>query len=347
MAETKTTPQAPAFQTAVPPQSPLEQYLEKNFRLIMVALALLAVVLSAWGIMRYLSNQTALEAAERFTAASSAEDCDVVIQKYPGSVAAGNALVRKAELLWNDGKKESSISALRQFVKEYGKHPLQVPSQLGLSSKLDAMGEKAEARQLLDGILKKYPQSEFAPAAQIQIADLLWEDGKADEAKKLLESLARLYPGKMVTLNEAVSQRLQLMNSGLPTKEIPAPPAPPKPATPPSAAPGAPTLPPGLTAPPQITLPPMIPPTGGAPAAPAAKLPTAPAAPTTPPTATPAPAPAPVIPPPPAPAKPETAAPAPVPPSSTPLAPKEKKPAAAVPAPGSLPIPPPPPPTKP
>ncbi len=40
------------------------------------------------------------------------------------------------------------------------------------------MGEKAEARQLLDSILKKFPQSEIAPAAQIQIGDMLWDEGE-------------------------------------------------------------------------------------------------------------------------------------------------------------------------
>jgi predicted negative regulator of RcsB-dependent stress response len=338
MAEIKTPPASPTLVTEAPLQSPVEQFLEKHFRAIMMGLAVLAVVLLIFGVMRYHANQTAQEAAERFTSAITVEDCDVVAQKYPGSVAAGNALVRKAELLWNDGKKESSIGTLRQFEKDYGDHPQRAAALFGLASKLAAMGEKADARTMLDGIVSKYPNSEFAAASQIQLGDLLWEEGKTDDAKKLFESIGRLYPGKMTALSAMVEQRIQLMNAGLPTTETEPPPAPKPPTPPPSAAPLAPSganALPAPMAPPQITAPALAPSPSGAPALPpppppaaakpAAEKPASPESSATIPVPTPTPAPAVPAPPPPTAATPPVSAAPP-----------------AAPAPGNLPVPPPP-----
>ncbi len=59
MAEIKTSPPAPEFQTAVPLQSATEQFLEKHFRSIMMGLVVLALFMAAVGLMRHFANQTA------------------------------------------------------------------------------------------------------------------------------------------------------------------------------------------------------------------------------------------------------------------------------------------------
>ncbi|MEI6536643.1 MAG: tetratricopeptide repeat protein, partial [Verrucomicrobiaceae bacterium] len=226
-----TAPVAP-----LPAENQIEQFLERNFKTIMLAMVLLAVLLLGLGVKRYFSHQSDLEAAEKFTAANTIEDCDFVIQKYSGSLAAGNAILMKSELLWNQCKKESSIEALKTFAKDYKSHSLHPQMLLGLASKQAALGENDAVRQTCETLLKSYPQSEMAPAAQIQLGDLLWQEGKIDDAKKLYESLPRTYPGKMTTFSDSVDQRIQLMAAGLPMKEVDGPPAPPKPVSP---APGS------------------------------------------------------------------------------------------------------------
>lgn len=209
---------------APPSESKLEQFLDRNFKSIMLVMVLLAVVLLALGVKRYFSHQAELEAAERFTAADSVSDCDFVIQKYSGSIPAGNALLMKAGLLWDQGKKESSIEVLKEFVKDYKTHTLHPQSLLALASKQASLGENDAARQTCDTLLKTYPQSEMAPAAQIQLGDLLWQEGKIDEAKKLFESLPQKYPNNMTVFYNTVMQRLDLMVAGLPMKEVDGPP---------------------------------------------------------------------------------------------------------------------------
>ena len=300
------------------PQSQLEQFLERNFKSIMLGFAALAVALAVFFIMRYMSAQKEQEAAEKFTAAMGVEDCDVVVQKYPGSAAAGNALLMKANFLWSQDRKDTSIATLQEFVRSYGSHKLHASGLLGLATKQAAVGDKSAARATLDELLKKYPKSELAPAADIQIADLFWAEGKTDEAKKQLDSLLQKYPGNMTAFNQAVDERVQLLNAGLPMKEVDGPPKP-KPVPTPGPAPA------GIT---PMKAPEIKMPAPGALPAPAPAAPAKPAA--TPTPAPPAPSPATATPPVKEPAAADKPAPAPAP--ATPAASSSPAPA---PAPGT------------
>jgi tetratricopeptide (TPR) repeat protein len=279
-------------------ESRIERYLEENFKKIMLALVVVAVLLAAWFTSRHFTARRNLEAAERFAAATGVEDCDVVIQKYAGTPAAGNALLQKADLLWQEGKKQSSIDALQEFIKNNPSHSLRPAATIGLGTKQAAIGDKDAARTTMEGFLKLYPKSELAPAAEIQLGDLLWQEGKDAEAKKLFESLLQKYPGRMTMFTQALDERQQLMGSGLPQKEVEGPPPPPKPAT----------VPPAMQ-PPKITLPPLIPRTEGVPPGATASPPVEAPPPTTspespvppplapvPPPSSPPPAPAPELP---------------------------------------------------
>ncbi|MEY4483483.1 MAG: hypothetical protein RL693_935 [Verrucomicrobiota bacterium] len=287
------------------PQNKMEQFLEQNFKKILIAFALVAVLLGVLGIARHFQAQTELEAAEKFTSATTAEECEVVIQKYPGSVAAGNAILMKADLLWQADKKQDSVTELNRFLKDLPQNSLRPHAMLALASKQAALGETANANKTLDDLLAAFPKSEIAAGAQALKGDLLWADGKVEEAKKIFEGLPRNYPGSAF-LGET-EERLKMMNSGLPTVEVDAPPAPPAPVTPPAPPALTPLLPelklpatPPVTAPapaPAATATPAAPvPAPAAPTAPTPAVPAPPAAATTPvapaPTPTPAPAPA-------------------------------------------------------
>jgi predicted negative regulator of RcsB-dependent stress response len=292
------------------PSSPLEQFLEKNFKKILIALAVLVVLLIGIGYARHLSRQTELEAATAFTSAKTTEDCDVVAQRYSGTTAAGNALLLKASLLWNAGKKESSVGVLQDFIKNQPDHLLLPYARISLGSKQASLGEKDAARTTLQAIVRDYPKSEPAAAAETQLGDILWSEGKVDEARKVFTDLPRNYPGSPFI--DEVNQRIKAMDAGLPSKEVDAPPPPPKPAAAPAPAlPSIPGIPKPSATPPTINVPSLIP----TPPAPPAGASAAPPAPAPAPSSTPPPAPAPAPSPkadatPPAPAAPAAPAPA-------------------------------------
>jgi heme/copper-type cytochrome/quinol oxidase subunit 2 len=76
MSDTKAvaTPESVLIQS-----SAMEQFMEKNFKKIIIGIVLVALAFVAFGVARYSKSQTELEAAEKFTSASTVEDCDVVI----------------------------------------------------------------------------------------------------------------------------------------------------------------------------------------------------------------------------------------------------------------------------
>lgn len=331
----------------------MEKFMEDNARKILWLFIIVVVALCAYGVIRHQNTLKANEAAEEFTGAKTVDDCDVVISHHPGTNAAANALLLKADLLWDQNKKSSAVEALKEFVAKNANHPLAVYALLGLGSKLDAMGESKEAQAVFERITKEFASSEAAPLAQVRLGDLLWAQGKTDEAKKAYEDLSVKYPD--LPEFQTISQnRLGWIAAALPTKEVDAPPAPkvePKAAAAPVvpgmpniklnaansgigatiAPPGAPvpvTIP-AATAPAPAAMPPAPAPAAGTPApvaTPPAPAPAPAPAPSSPAT-TPAPATPSAQPAAPAPAAPSTPAPAPAPAVSTPAAPAPAAPA--------------------
>jgi predicted negative regulator of RcsB-dependent stress response len=304
MPDAKPNPAAPETPAGPAPASPVEQFLEANFKKIIIALAAVVLLLLVMGVSRHFSRQTELEASQKFTSAKTVEDCDVVAQQYAGTQAAGNAVLLKATLLWDAGKKESSVAALQDFIKNQPDHLLLPNARVSLGSKQASLGDNDAARKTLEAVVHDYPKTESAAAAQTELGDLLWAEGKVDEAKKVYTDLPRNYPGSPFVI--AVDQRIKMIDAGLPSKEVDAPPPPPKPAEAPNAplAPipgiGAPlsktptiNVPPSLTAPLGASVPP--PPAPAAPAAPKPeeKSPATPPTPAPPVAAPPSAAPAP------------------------------------------------------
>lgn len=261
------------------PVSAAEQFLEKNFKKLMLLVLFAIVGLLAYGFVRYKAQQAAIAAAEQFTGAKTIEDCDLVISQHPGTPATGNARLLKADLLWEENKKDSSTSVLREFLKENEGHPLYATAMLGLASKLESMGEKDEAQELFQRVSSEFPDSAVAPLARIRLGDLLWSQGKEDEAAEIYETLATEFPDTNEPFYDQSQSRLEWLTAKLPTKEV-EPPAEVKAAEEAKkAAAAAAQLPAGLK-PPQInvdgTLGATVSPDGGALTPPISPMPTPP-----------------------------------------------------------------------
>lgn len=243
---------APVIDAAVVLPSASETWMEKNLKPLLVFVCLLILVLAAVGVVKYRTDAVAREAGGAFTAADSVDGFDAVIAKYPGSQAAANALLAKAEMLWEQNQKDSSTAALKTFLETNSKHPLLAQTKLALASRMDGMGEKAEAKKLYEELMTGFADSEVTPLAAIRLGDLLWSEGKVDEAKAIYETLPSKYPGTNQPFFDQSQERLKWVGAALPTKEVDPPAPPPAPPAPAGAAPtpavgGAPA---GVTVPP-------------------------------------------------------------------------------------------------
>jgi len=293
-------------------KSAVDQFLDRHFRTLILGVVALAVVIIIGLILKQRAHEADIVAATAATEAKTPEDCELVVAAHPGTTAAGNALLKKASLLWDQNKKDSSVAVLRDFLAKFSSHPFRVQALSSLATRLESMGNTDEAKKLYEQIQSEFPNDAMSGLAQIRLGDILWQQGKEAEAEKLYAELPRKFPGS--PFFDDHQSRLEWIGAGLPTKEVEAPkpppaslaaPAPgaaaprpnpaasltapsslippaPKPVTPPPAPKPAPK--PAVSAPVQV-------PASPAPAVPAAK-PT-PAAPATAPATTPAPAPAP------------------------------------------------------
>jgi predicted negative regulator of RcsB-dependent stress response len=320
--------------------SPTEQFMEKNYKkiLLLVVVAILAVI--AVGMVRHNMTKKANAAAEEFTRAKTVEDCDLVISKYPGTLAAGNALLTKAELLWSQTKKDSAIAALQEFVTKHSDHPLFATTEIALASKLESTGKTDEAKAIYERIGNGDAKSEFTALAKLRLADLLWQTGKEDEAKQIYTTFPQNFTGS--TFFDQNKSRQDWVAAAFPTKEVDGPKPPPAPPEPPApkidVTPGGPAGAPPLLLNP--TTPPAMPtatvtPSGAVLTNPAVQVkPDAPAT-TTPAPAATTPAPAATVKPTPTPSPIPPQTPAPVPPSADeklPVPPAPNAPAPAAPA---------------
>lgn len=315
-----------------------EKFLETHFKNLLKGFGLIILGVCVYGYVNYSNKQKAIQAGEAFSAASTVEDLDRVIQEHAGTVAAGSALLKKAELLWEQNKKTTSVDALKEFVAKHSDHPFFPQTLLALGAKQESLGNRSEAKSLFERLVNEFPKSDVAALAEIRLGDLLWAEGKEDEAKKIYEGLAVKFPG---TDNEILNQgeaRTKWIAAKLPTKEVDGPPKPKEPAAPatipgmpslklnatdagggisPTITPGATTAPIKLTPGGATTAPITVTPGANMPAPPAVKVPTpavsAPATPAAAPTAPKPVAPAPVAPEPAAPATTSTPPPAPAP----------------------------------
>ena len=202
-----------------------EQALNGQFKKILLLFGVIVAGLAAYGIIQHNARTAAEAAAEAFTGAKTVDDCDLVVKKHPGTPAAANALLLKATLHWEKNEKSSCVEALKAYLAGHKDHAFYKETLLTLATRLEAMGEKSEAKAAYERVISELAGSELAQLSQLRLGDMLWADGKEEEAKKAYEEAGTKYPG--VTAFEGESKtRLEWIAANLPTKEVDAPPAP-------------------------------------------------------------------------------------------------------------------------
>lgn len=139
-----------------------------------IALIALAFVLKASG------EERRTEIANAFTAATTIEELDKVASEYNGTVAGGNALIRKAALLEEEGKKDEVQSTLGGFLTTYPNHPRK-------DQVLLILGRLAESEEKWSLARSYYQQvdldSEAIGYAKLHLGDILMQEGKYEEAE--------------------------------------------------------------------------------------------------------------------------------------------------------------------
>ncbi len=178
------------------------------------------------------------EASLAFTRAQNIGELRSVADKFAGQNAGGNALLKAAQLLNDEGKGKEALEELNKFLAAYPKHPLADLAKFRLADIQLAEGATQDATaKFLE--VSNIPDSPYAALATLRMADQKWKEGKIDEATKLYGAIPSKHGGdRMFAISEARLKQIKLLPPALidfVPEPVPAPGAP-------GTIPGAPGL---------------------------------------------------------------------------------------------------------
>jgi tetratricopeptide (TPR) repeat protein len=154
----------------------------------------LVVAIIAVGVWKFWTAQTLSSAEALFSSASGADAWREVVQRYPGTVPAGNAQVRLADSLRAAGNAAGAVGELEALVESQPAHPLAGAAWLTLGELRQMRGNKDGALEAYRAASSRYGNSYAAPLALLAEARLLQQGGASGEARAILQSIGSQHP---------------------------------------------------------------------------------------------------------------------------------------------------------
>ncbi len=191
--------------------------IERNRILILGGAAGLIVVVILVLVFQQVAKQRHLDAGRAFTAAAASRDIgelNGVVGKYRGSVAAGNAMLTKADVQIDQGKSQDAIATLDTFIADFPKHPRHVQAYYMLANLYHKSGDLIKAEQNYREVLSIQTDGEYSPISKIRLGDIALARGDEELARQHYNESITTFPGSpFVSMAE---QRIALLAVGDP-----------------------------------------------------------------------------------------------------------------------------------
>jgi tetratricopeptide (TPR) repeat protein len=156
---------------------------------ILAAVALLVVALVASEFYEADRDKKIHAASAELDNAKTPADYRHVIDNYPGTMAAANAMLLLGRQQF-DGKDYSGAAATWQGFADKNPQNMLAPVALsGAGTALEALGKYDQARSLYQRVATSYLNSFAAPLARLDEAALLKAERKPEEARRVYENL--------------------------------------------------------------------------------------------------------------------------------------------------------------
>ncbi len=202
--------------------------LDRNRNQILFLIAGSAVIICAVLVLGQVRKQKHLDAAQAYSTALGKGEIaglDAVVVDFEGSIAAGNALLSKAEIQIDQGKPKDAQTTLETFVADYENHPRHVQGIFALGNLFHIAGDTEQARSYYQRAIDEQPDGEITPLARIRLGDLALEAGETKVADQLYQEAYTLHPG--TPFFDYAEQKIALLAIGdPPVVERPEPPKP-------------------------------------------------------------------------------------------------------------------------
>jgi tetratricopeptide (TPR) repeat protein len=155
-------------------------------KIIPALIAVLAVGL----VVFYRQRQVAER--EQHAAASLAQATDVrslegIVQSYPRSEVAAQALLRIADMHFQAGRYNEAGTAYQGFANDFSRHPLIQSALLGLAAVQEAQGDLEDAKGQYLRIVSTYPKGYAVGSARMGAARCAEALGRIKEARQAYE----------------------------------------------------------------------------------------------------------------------------------------------------------------
>ncbi|MFQ3577918.1 MAG: tetratricopeptide repeat protein [Verrucomicrobiia bacterium] len=125
-----------------------------------------------------------------YAKAQVSTDFAAIVRDFPGTPAAGDALLQLAGLQRDDGKFGEEETTLSRFLAEYPRHPLKLLATIALGRAQDAQGRADDAIATLLGVVSAAPASEAASMASLEAGRIAQRKGDIEQARRLLQQAA-------------------------------------------------------------------------------------------------------------------------------------------------------------
>jgi TolA-binding protein len=166
-------------------------------KIVIASVAALLVLIAFGAYIGWQALQSA-QAEAAYGLAANVEGWQKVIDRFPGSIAAGNSLLRIAAQQSNEGHYPDADKTYQRFVHEYPKHPFAVNGWMGLATNAEAANKPDEAIKYYAEIAGKYGTTYLAPMALLSQARLTEGNGQLKEARQLYELVVQRYPQSVI-----------------------------------------------------------------------------------------------------------------------------------------------------
>ena len=168
---------------------------QAHWRKFAWALAGLVLLILAVGLWKFRAAQVRHAAEALYSSATDEAGWREVVEKFPGSLPAGNARLELASALRAGGDTGAAAAELEQLLSSQPDHPLAGAACLLLGELRQLQGEPEAALEAYRRASSSYPTSYAAPLALLAEAKLLASRGSAGESRAVLQSIGSLHPG--------------------------------------------------------------------------------------------------------------------------------------------------------
>jgi TolA-binding protein len=190
---------------------------------ILVAAAVVVIGLIVYGVYEYNRSQLIAAAEAALATASTDDDYRQVMDKYSGTVAAGDASLFLASKLRTEKKYDDAMQVLQDFLDKYPAHPLAHAGDLSIGEALEEEGKMDDAIAKYQEVAAKYPDSYSAPLATLAQASIYKAEGKIEESRRVYENFVAQFPDSIFAQEAMAEMHMLRPPAGAGAAASPAP----------------------------------------------------------------------------------------------------------------------------